>query len=278
MDLRWFCRLGIDKDIGMKKATIVLFIGLCLVMYSCKKSKTGIVTEPQGIYFREQPSTTSKQIGFISYQTKLEVLDDKGKEETLHKIKANWFKVKYKDRIGWVFGGFVEKQYKEKSPVEEQPIIVGSDVPSDSGIDEVKTLIKLEHIVNSSEEILESIRDLLNSYKGVDRQSICLSSLTDKQIIEDAAYSKLKNYVIKEILKDERFTLIERESLTEILKEHQLGQTGVLDLETQKELKLSGAVLLLLVEIKQKVIELKIVEVETARILSYSSVTLYEKN
>jgi len=70
----------------------------------------GTIQEPKGMRLRSEPSTSSKQIGFLPDKSKILILDkDSGQEETLYNITDRWLKVALEDKIGWVFGGYVKR-------------------------------------------------------------------------------------------------------------------------------------------------------------------------
>ncbi|MEM7182013.1 MAG: SH3 domain-containing protein [Spirochaetota bacterium] len=71
-----------------------------------------IVTEPQGLLVRNGPGQSFKKLGVLKKDTQIEVIEPSEKVETLYKITSHWYKVKHGkklDKVGWVFGGFLEK-------------------------------------------------------------------------------------------------------------------------------------------------------------------------
>ncbi|MFC1670236.1 SH3 domain-containing protein [Spirochaetota bacterium] len=87
---------------------IFVCIALSFLFFaSCSKYYDAVITEKSGLKIREKPNVKSKKIGYIPFGSKIIVLKDSGPEEIHYGIKSKWFKIKYNEKIGWSFGGFI---------------------------------------------------------------------------------------------------------------------------------------------------------------------------
>ncbi|MEA3451309.1 MAG: SH3 domain-containing protein, partial [Bacteroidota bacterium] len=105
----------------MKKITLILFIAMSL--FACNRNKDNsndledsnnqnistqknteqfLFIEGNQIWIRKTPST-GKVIMKLNDGTKCKLLK-KGKKETIKGITDYWYKIKYKEKKGWVFG------------------------------------------------------------------------------------------------------------------------------------------------------------------------------
>jgi hypothetical protein len=62
-----------------------------------------------GLVMRETPDTSGKKIGLIPMDEEVTLLEEKGEAVTIAGKKGKWSKVTWKDKTGWVFGGFLKK-------------------------------------------------------------------------------------------------------------------------------------------------------------------------
>ncbi len=104
-----------------------LFVNLCLiiVLVSCSqdkvskvnsddesKSDSGIVKvmSENGIVLREKADKKSAKLAAIPWGTEIEMIDSSGPIEIIDGVGGHWVKVKYIDKSGWVFGGFLTRK------------------------------------------------------------------------------------------------------------------------------------------------------------------------
>lgn len=77
-----------------------------------KISTAGKVLAKGGVILRESASRKAKEIARIPATSDLEIISMDGPEETIEKITAKWFSVRWNSpdgkKEGWVFGGFIE--------------------------------------------------------------------------------------------------------------------------------------------------------------------------
>lgn len=58
------------------------------------------------LMLRKKPN--GSKILSMHNKTKVEIVDDNGPEDTIENKKSNWYKVRYKGKEGWVFGGYLK--------------------------------------------------------------------------------------------------------------------------------------------------------------------------
>ena len=78
---------------------------------STEKTDTKIevryVTAKGGLRMRDKPDTSGNKMGIIPTRTKVDLLEETGKAMTISGATGKWTKVKWADKKGWVFGGFL---------------------------------------------------------------------------------------------------------------------------------------------------------------------------
>lgn len=88
---------------------------------SSPNAVTGTVNDPAGIRFRSGAGIQYQQIGFMTFNTKMEVIDTKsGPIETHHDIVGRWYKVRFEDKEGWAFGGLIRLDTENESVFSER--------------------------------------------------------------------------------------------------------------------------------------------------------------
>ncbi|MEM7182445.1 MAG: SH3 domain-containing protein [Spirochaetota bacterium] len=76
------------------------------------------VASKSGLYLREKPSIKSKILGIARRNHIGSILDIEEEKNHIQKTQGNWLQTKLKNRIGWMFSGFVE--IGEKQELKEQ--------------------------------------------------------------------------------------------------------------------------------------------------------------
>ncbi len=109
----------------MKRSIILTAILVSLsVCVSCKKSiGDAYVISTNGLYMRSDQSVTSRKFMLIPAGSKVTLLE-LGSKATIDAIPANWYKVAYNNREGWVFGGYLIKE--DMCVCKYTPGLVGS--------------------------------------------------------------------------------------------------------------------------------------------------------
>jgi uncharacterized protein len=80
-----------------------------VVEYLSGKNNSKWVTTEAGLRMRENPDFKSKKIDTIPYADEVKILQEKGKNITISGATGKWCKVEWKDKTGWVFGGFLNE-------------------------------------------------------------------------------------------------------------------------------------------------------------------------
>ncbi|TGL44383.1 SH3 domain-containing protein [Leptospira perdikensis] len=65
------------------------------------------VNAESGLRIRDQPTTDSEKINLIPYQTILPIYEFSREYTKIGNVEARWAKVKFNDRFGWAFEGFL---------------------------------------------------------------------------------------------------------------------------------------------------------------------------
>lgn len=112
----------------MKVLRIVMGI-LLVVTFGCKSEEKAadelsldgsayVVTSQTGLNMREAAATDAEVIAAIPLGQEVHVLESTAAAETIGAHTAPWYKVRYRDKEGWVFGAFVEPA----SPPKEETV------------------------------------------------------------------------------------------------------------------------------------------------------------
>ena len=84
-------------------------------MVACGKSnylKVGeiaTVTAKDGLYMRTDASAQSKKVGLVPFGQDFKVIAE-GATESLYSIKSRWYKVSYRGKTGWLWGGLATQK------------------------------------------------------------------------------------------------------------------------------------------------------------------------
>jgi hypothetical protein len=68
---------------------------------------TAEVTAQKGLALRESPSIKAKEITLVPWAERVTLLGYDAKSVVIDGINSPWAKVRYKDKEGWVFGGYL---------------------------------------------------------------------------------------------------------------------------------------------------------------------------
>lgn len=66
-----------------------------------------IVTTKDGLNLRQDPGTAAKVIAVLPYKFRGEILEKQKNYEVIQDAYGYWAKVRYKDKVGWIFSGFI---------------------------------------------------------------------------------------------------------------------------------------------------------------------------
>ncbi len=221
---------------------------------------TGIIDAKSGMKMRENAGTSFKQIGYIPHFSEIEILDQDGPEETIYDIKSKWFKVKYQETTGWVFGGYVK--------ITGTPKVKTATVKTESSEETRKITTNID-----LNKISESINELLTSYHEDILKNIAIYPFKGQKHLDQKQLRLINNLITKKIVQDKRFNFVEREFLSSVIREHELQQTGLTS--TVSEIgKIAGAQMLLVYQIKDGIFDCRILDSETALVKSFSGINL----
>ena len=257
-----------------------------IVVNDAKNEKViGIVESKDGMNLREGASKTTKLIDFMPYLSQVIILEMNGPEETLHNVKSRWFKIKYMNKEGWVFGGFVrvintnevENAADIKAVSSAKVQIKKTEIKNTAVSDkpDIETPRVVEVDLNIS-KVEKCVKDLLNSYHDEKVMSIAVHPYIGKGKVKPDQMQMINNLVFQTLIKDRRFKVIEREMLSGIVKEIELQQTG-LTLQAVEVGNIAGAQLLLMYRIVDGILDLRIVETSSAHVRAFSGVNLLNK-
>ena len=89
---------------------ILLLLTLCLITtILLADNKYFYTTATSGLRIRKEPSINSLKMGLIPFGTKIKTLEKSKNVDTISGKKSHWYRIKYKNLNGWVFGNFLSK-------------------------------------------------------------------------------------------------------------------------------------------------------------------------
>jgi hypothetical protein len=74
------------------------------------KAQPRWVNATVGLRIRDQAGLEGEVIGVIPYAEKVMLLYEEEQVETIDDITGKWSKIRWQDKEGWVFGGFLQKE------------------------------------------------------------------------------------------------------------------------------------------------------------------------
>lgn len=103
-----FCK-GISKINVMKKLIIILFVVTGLAAFAQNEPVYLNSMAANGINIRSQVSANSRVLTKVPFGKRVEVLEDTEQQLQLGWVTSNWYKVRFRGREGYVFGGYLSK-------------------------------------------------------------------------------------------------------------------------------------------------------------------------
>lgn len=92
----------------MKKILIFLLLFISYSLYSNDLPKVAWVNTSSGLNLREAPNLKSRIITMIPYNSKINILEYYSyNTDIINGIEDYWVKIKYLNKIGWVFAGYL---------------------------------------------------------------------------------------------------------------------------------------------------------------------------
>jgi len=126
--------------------TIWFLLTCSLIIFSCKPNdkapkneieKIATIVSRTGLFLRTAPDSKSKQIDFMTFGSKVIILNSNGPWDELNDKEGNWYKIKFNNKEGWAFGGYIfegdrkieiEKVNKITKLVYDSPTFLISDL------------------------------------------------------------------------------------------------------------------------------------------------------
>lgn len=65
------------------------------------------VIAKSGLWMRETPETTGKQVVLVPYNSKIKFIEQKNDFVKIGNISGKWKRIEYSGKTGWIFGGFI---------------------------------------------------------------------------------------------------------------------------------------------------------------------------
>jgi len=87
---------------------------ICNCINGKEQYKIRFVNSENGLRLRSEGANSGKIITTIPYHSKVEILEEKDKIEIINNIKGKWCKVKWNDKIGWVFNAYLSEDSGDK--------------------------------------------------------------------------------------------------------------------------------------------------------------------
>ncbi len=104
----------------MKKIlSVSIAIFSCIfIVYSVSAESDNLryVGAKSGLMMREKPDVKGKAISLISIGEEVLLLEEKPEKISIAGKTGKWSKIKWKDKTGWAFGGFLKTQEQERHP------------------------------------------------------------------------------------------------------------------------------------------------------------------
>ncbi|HOF34985.1 MAG TPA: SH3 domain-containing protein [Spirochaetota bacterium] len=93
----------------MKKIILYSITLLVSLSSSAETSKFAEVNAKNGLRMREKPDLGSKIINTVPYNEEVQILRESDKTDTFENITDKWVLVRYKNKEGWSFHGFLDR-------------------------------------------------------------------------------------------------------------------------------------------------------------------------
>ncbi len=144
---------------------LTLVLAACTLLagnISCKKDTARWIMEKQGVRMREVPDTNGKLIALIPYASKVELISEKGESLTIAGATGKWSEVKWNEKKGWVFGGFLGRI---------DPVAAEGEAVVNGVLDYFEKTLKndskkLDEILNNPVRIGQKMGNFVSVYTG----------------------------------------------------------------------------------------------------------------
>jgi len=96
-----------DKTIFILFMIITGFILGCLLPLNLHAAGSRWVLAEKGLKMRETPSVSGRELTIIPFSSEVEFVEEQKDEVTVAGTKGKWTLIIWKERKGWIFGGFL---------------------------------------------------------------------------------------------------------------------------------------------------------------------------
>jgi hypothetical protein len=72
--------------------------------------ETARIISKRGLNLRDLPNSNGLTLLSLPYNETVGIIDKNGNSETISGQTANWYKVDYKGKIGWLWSGYLKSQ------------------------------------------------------------------------------------------------------------------------------------------------------------------------
>jgi len=113
----------------MNRTILLVVLSSVFLFMFCKEKitepKIRIASASGGLNMRDKPDASGTLVATIPDWVKVEAFEEAGNEVTIGGVAGKWTRVKWNDKTGWVFGGFLKpgpvSQYKRPDSGSMQP-------------------------------------------------------------------------------------------------------------------------------------------------------------
>lgn len=111
-------KANMNQSLNRYKFLLAFLFFLSLFFWNCSTSKDGkstsnknanigYITAKSGLFLRENPGKKFPKVTLVPHGEKVEILEYAKTTDFIDGIEAKWVKTKYKNRVGWMFSGYL---------------------------------------------------------------------------------------------------------------------------------------------------------------------------
>lgn len=125
------------------KKLFLMTIFISTIFFACSKSdQTRWVDANAGLRLRMEPSTESQQIDLIPDGEKVVLLKENKNEVMINNKTGHWVQIKWNDKIGWAFDGFLTNQNLNRWVTTKTGLPYYNEIKGEHGVIPFKEKIK----------------------------------------------------------------------------------------------------------------------------------------
>jgi hypothetical protein len=103
----------------MKKLVLIIFFIVVFFtsnyIYGKDENQIRYVNSENGLRLRLDGNNSGKILDTIPFGSKVEIIEEKDKEEVINNTKGKWCKVKWQNKSGWVFNAYLSENIIKKT-------------------------------------------------------------------------------------------------------------------------------------------------------------------